>query len=83
MNQSQWGKEIVKITIGEERERKTLTIEKYSPYKHISYEGAPYNIDAITGATFTIEGPGVEGYRAISLRQIEEEIEGQEGGYIL
>ena len=76
MNQSRWGKEIVKITVGEERQE-LPAIEKYSPYKHISYEGAPYNIDAITGATFTIEGPGVEGYRALSLRQIEEALEGQ------
>ena len=34
-------------------------------------------MDAITGATFTIEGPAVEGYRAISLRQIEEDTKGQ------
>lgn len=80
MNLSKWGKEIVKITIGDERADNIEVEEKYSPYKHISYEGAPYNIDAITGATFTIEGPGVEGYRAISLRQIEEEVKGQERG---
>ncbi|AOY76623.1 S-layer homology domain-containing protein [Clostridium formicaceticum] len=43
-----------------------------SPYKHIGYDGAPYNIDSITGATLTIEGPGVESYRAISVRQIQE-----------
>ncbi|GFN34745.1 S-layer homology domain-containing protein [Tepidimicrobium xylanilyticum] len=80
MNLSQWGKEVVKITIGDERlsEKLSQGISKDSPYKHISYVGAPYNIDAITGATFTIEGPGVEGYRAISLRQIEEDVAGQE-----
>lgn len=79
MNLSQWGKQIVKITIGEERkyEESTQGISIDSPYKHISYDGAPYNIDAITGATFTIEGPGVESYRAISLRQIEEDTLGQ------
>ena len=49
-----------------------------SPFKHIAYSGAPYNIDAITGATLTIEGPGVESYRALSLRQIEEETVGQQ-----
>lgn len=75
MNLSKWGKEVVKITIGEDRPEKT---DKDSAYKHINYEGAPYNIDAITGATFTIEGPGVESYRAVSLRQIEEDIDGQE-----
>lgn len=74
MNISRWGKEVVKITIGDDREE---VVESDSPYKHISYDGAPYNVDAITGATFTIEGPGVEGYRAISLRQIEEDTEGQ------
>ncbi len=73
MNMSKWGKEVIKVTVGEERESMAST----SIYKHISYEGEPYNIDAITGATFTIEGPGVEGYRAISLRQIEEDTSGQ------
>lgn len=76
MNMSSWGKEVIKITIGEERPVDTGTID--SPYKHISYDGAPYDIDAITSATFTIEGAGVEGYRAISLRQIEEDVKGQE-----
>ncbi len=82
MNLSQWGKDVVKITIGEDRtyEKPSDGIGLDSSYKHISHDGAPYNIDAITGATFTIEGPGVEGYRAISLRQIEEDIDGQEQG---
>lgn len=74
MNMSKWGKEIVKITVGEEDKKSSLSD---SNYKHISFEGEPYNVDAITGATFTIEGPGVKGYRAISLRQIEEDTEGQ------
>lgn len=69
MNLSKWGKQVVKIIVGEER---FADVGSASPYKHISYPGAPYNIDAISGATFTIEGPAVEGYRAISLRQIEE-----------
>ncbi len=43
-----------------------------STYKHINYTGAPYNVDSITSATLTVEGPGVENYRALSLRQIEE-----------
>ena len=73
MNMSKWGKEVVKVTVGEERE----VVTSSSPYKHIDKEGEPYNVDAITGATFTIEGPGVEGYRAISLRQIEEDVAGQ------
>ncbi|HSH34834.1 S-layer homology domain-containing protein [Schnuerera sp.] len=82
MNLSQWGKEVVKITIGEDKpiEKATEGIGLDSSYKHISHDGAPYNIDAITGATFTIEGPAVEGYRAISLRQIEEDTNGQEQG---
>ncbi|MCF6465516.1 S-layer homology domain-containing protein [Clostridium sp. Cult2] len=82
MNLSKWGKEVVKITIGEDRpsDESNKGIGLDSSYKHISYDGAPYNIDAITGATFTIEGPGVEGYRAISLRQIEEDVDGHEQG---
>lgn len=83
MNMSQWGKRIVSITIGNEItnadiDDKNISVD--STYKHISYGGAPYNIDAITSATLTIEGPGVEGYRAISMRQIEEETAGQEKG---
>jgi len=42
-----------------------------SPYKHISYTDAPYNIDAITGATLTVEGPGVKRSVPITVRQIE------------
>lgn len=80
MNLSKWGKEVVKITVGEDRPKENKGVEADSSYKHISYDGAPYNVDAITGATFTIEGPGVEGYRAISLRQIEEDTEGQQRG---
>lgn len=81
MNMSQWGKRIVTITIGDDRTKedgKSQNIDGDSSYKHISYDNAPYNIDAITSATFTIEGPAVEGYRAISLRQIEEDTDGQE-----
>lgn len=75
MNMSKWGKDIVKITVGDERPTAAS-----SPYKHIDQDKEPYNVDAITGATFTIEGPGVEGYRAISLRQIEEDAAGQSTG---
>ena len=73
MNMSKWGKEVVKINVGDE----IVKVPSSSPYKHISQSGEPYNVDAITGATFTIEGPAVEGYRAISLRQIEEDTKGQ------
>ncbi|AOT69563.1 two-component regulator propeller domain-containing protein [Geosporobacter ferrireducens] len=76
MNMSKWGKEVVKITIGDESALKSEALN--SSYKHISYTEAPYNIDAISSATFTVEGPAVAGYRAISLRQIEEDIDGQE-----
>ena len=75
MNMSRWGKEVVKITIGEESTLDNPAIK--STYKHIDYTGAPYNVDAISSATFTVEGPAVEGYRAISLRQIEEDTKGQ------
>src|SRR6056297_1032080 len=60
MNLSKWGKEVVKIVIGEEIKSEEAGTD--SPYKHISYDGAPYNGDAISGATFTIEGPSLEGY---------------------
>jgi hypothetical protein len=76
MNMSQWGKRIISITVGDEITN--VNTDENSTYKHIAYDGAPYNIDAITSATLTIEGPGVEGYRAISMRQIEEETVGQE-----
>jgi len=75
MNLSKWGKEVIKIVVGEEIESEESGME--SPYKHISYDGAPYNTDVISGSTFTIEGPALEGYRAISLRQIEEDLLGQ------
>lgn len=46
-----------------------------SPYKHINNGGlpgsAPYNIDAITGATLTVEGPGVESTTPIRMYDLE------------
>lgn len=46
-----------------------------SPYKHITNGGqsgsAPYNIDAITGATLTVEGPGVDKSVPVSVRDLE------------
>lgn len=46
-----------------------------SPYKHITNGGqsgsSPYNIDAITGATLTIEGPGVVNSVPLSVRDLE------------
>jgi len=72
-NQSFFLRDLVRIVVGEERPTDPGDDEfKNSPYKHISYEGPPYNIDTITGATMTVEGPGVESYRALSLRQLEE-----------
>ncbi|MCL2678570.1 MAG: hypothetical protein FWE85_05920, partial [Clostridiales bacterium] len=49
-----------------------------SPFKHINNGGitgqnAPYNIDSITGATLTVEGPGVKASVPLSIRQVEEE----------
>ncbi|MDW7672455.1 MAG: hypothetical protein SCM88_12300, partial [Bacillota bacterium] len=85
MNQSNFIRDLRRIVVGEERPVEPDPDDDFtdSPYKHISYDGAPYNIDAITGATMTIEGPGVESYRALSLRQIEEENAGQHrAGYM-
>lgn len=47
-----------------------------SEYKHITNGGitgqtGPYNIDAITGATLTIEGPGTEASVPLSVRDME------------
>ncbi|MCQ2553429.1 MAG: hypothetical protein MJ150_03900 [Clostridia bacterium] len=48
-----------------------------SSYKHInnggkeSADGLPYNIDAITGATLTVEGPAVVTSIPLSVREVE------------
>jgi len=49
-----------------------------SPYKHITNGGkggptpsSPYNLDAITSATLTIEGPGVVNSVPITIRELE------------
>ncbi|MCL2766847.1 MAG: hypothetical protein FWD21_04110, partial [Peptococcaceae bacterium] len=48
-----------------------------SPYKHINNGGlpgsGPYNIDVITGATLTVEGPALVTSVPVSVRQVEEE----------
>ena len=47
-----------------------------SPYKHITNGGlegkSPYNIDAITGATLTVEGPGVKSSVPLPVRDLED-----------
>ncbi len=53
-----------------------------SPYKHINNGGItdneeiPYNLDAITGATMTVEGPGMMTSIPLSVREIENNDEG-------
>lgn len=46
-----------------------------SPYKHITNGGqegsSPYNLDSITGATLTVEGPGVKTSVPVSVRDLE------------
>ncbi len=48
-----------------------------SPYKHITNGGkegdSPYNVDAITGATLTFEGPGVAASIPLSIREMENQ----------
>ncbi len=48
-----------------------------SPFKHITNGGLsgkePFNIDAITGATLTFEGPGLEASIPLSIREVENE----------
>ncbi len=52
-----------------------------SVYKHINNGGVtdneklPYNIDAITGATLTVEGPGVVASIPLSIRELENRSE--------
>lgn len=47
-----------------------------SPFKHITNGGqegsSPYNIDAITGATLTVEGPGVKNSVPLPVRDLED-----------
>lgn len=58
-----------------------------SPFKHITNGGktgldAPYNIDAITGATLTIEGPGTKSSVPLSVRDLESQDAGcRRGNY--
>ena len=60
--------------------------KKTSSYKHINNggikdnENLPYNIDAITGATMTIEGAGVYNSIPLSVREIENTTNGQVKG---
>ena len=60
--------------------------KKLSNYKHINNGGIkdneilPYNIDAITGATMTIEGAGVYTSIPLSVREIENTTNGQVRG---
>jgi len=63
-------KNLSRIVVGEERPS-GIDFDN-SPYKHITHEGAPYNVDTYTGATMTVEGPGVHNYNALSMRQLEE-----------
>ncbi len=48
-----------------------------SSYKHITNGGlegdAPYDVDAITGATLTFEGPGLEASIPLSIRELENQ----------
>lgn len=48
-----------------------------NPYKHITNGGlsgdTPYNVDAITGATLTFEGPGLEASIPLSIREMENQ----------
>ncbi|NLA26407.1 MAG: hypothetical protein GX878_03325, partial [Firmicutes bacterium] len=69
-NQSFFNKQVGRIVVGEERPS-GVDFDN-SPYKHINHEGAPYNVDTYTGATMTVEGPGVHNYNALSMRQLEE-----------
>ena len=51
-----------------------------SPFKHITNGGqegyTPYNIDSITGATLTVEGPGVKSSVPLSVKDLENRTAG-------
>lgn len=53
-----------------------------SPYKHINNgplekdDLIPYNVDTITGATLTLEGPGVANSVPLSVRELENQNQG-------
>ena len=53
-----------------------------SPFKHLNNGGMtdnetlPYNIDAITGATLTVEGPGIVTSIPLSIRELENRNDG-------
>lgn len=55
-----------------------------SSYKHITNGGlegdAPYDVDAITGATLTFEGPGLESSIPLSIRELENQNAGVHRG---
>ncbi|NLN47840.1 MAG: molybdopterin-dependent oxidoreductase [Clostridiales bacterium] len=55
-----------------------------SPFKHITNGGLsgkePYNVDAITGATLTFEGPGLEASIPLSVREAENQNAGAHRG---
>ncbi|NCC67726.1 MAG: hypothetical protein EOM14_05955, partial [Clostridia bacterium] len=57
-----------------------------SVYKHINNggitdaNGLPYNVDAITSATLTVEGPGVVVSIPLSMRELENRTEGLSRG---
>ncbi|MBQ9992369.1 MAG: S-layer homology domain-containing protein [Firmicutes bacterium] len=48
-----------------------------SPFRHINNGGhigsSPYNIDAITGSTLTVEGPGMTKSVPLSIREVENQ----------
>ena len=64
------------ITPGKMIDTISLKPSTSNSYKHITNGGqggsAPYNIDAITSATLTVEGPGVESSVPITVRELEE-----------
>ncbi len=57
-----------------------------SVYKHVNNggitdgKGLPYDVDAITGATLTVEGPGVVSSIPLSMRELENRTEGLSRG---
>lgn len=66
------------ISVSAGGEKGEETSYSKSPYKHITNGGisgqdGPYNIDAITGATLTVEGPGVKSSVPMPVLELESQ----------
>jgi DMSO/TMAO reductase YedYZ molybdopterin-dependent catalytic subunit len=72
----------VKNVTGITLTKESTSSSKNSTFKHTNYSSAPYNVDSITSATMTIEGPGLQDRQIVTTRQLESMDQGvQKGTY--